>query len=201
MARESTVTRVHAAVVDLAVTRGPAALTMEGIAAAAGVGKQTLYRSWPSSSAVLFDALLALSPAPDPDADADHVEDQRASATDRTGTSARSRARDQLVHALVGAVEEIHREPHQSLLRRLAADIQTDVAIADEYRTRLFEPQSAQFRELAERAGARDADRVVDVLLGPVFQRWFLRLDPPSEVEITRSVEDALTLDRLRRPL
>ncbi|GAB3885912.1 hypothetical protein GCM10027612_22110 [Microbispora bryophytorum subsp. camponoti] len=40
---------------------GYAKLSIEGIAARAGVGKQTIYRWWPSKGAVLFDAFLMLS--------------------------------------------------------------------------------------------------------------------------------------------
>jgi len=41
----------------LLVERGYDHLTMEGIAATAGVGKQTVYRWWPSKGAVIAECL------------------------------------------------------------------------------------------------------------------------------------------------
>lgn len=46
------------ATADLLSERGYDALTMEGIAARAGVGKQTIYRWWPSKGAVVAECLL-----------------------------------------------------------------------------------------------------------------------------------------------
>src|SRR5688572_3560572 len=46
---------------DLLQEVGYAKLSIEGVAARAGVGKQTIYRWWPSKGAVLFDAFLMLS--------------------------------------------------------------------------------------------------------------------------------------------
>ena len=43
---------------DLLVEHGFAGVTIEGIAAKAGVAKQTIYRWWGSKSDVLFDALV-----------------------------------------------------------------------------------------------------------------------------------------------
>src|SRR6202020_2268387 len=43
---------------DLLVERGFAGVTIEGIAAKAGVAKQTIYRWWDSKSDILFDALV-----------------------------------------------------------------------------------------------------------------------------------------------
>ena len=42
----------------LLVERGFAGVTIEGIAAAAGVAKQTIYRWWTSKTGILLDALL-----------------------------------------------------------------------------------------------------------------------------------------------
>src|SRR6202451_1156755 len=43
---------------DLLVERGYAGVTIEGIAARAGVAKQTIYRWWPSKFEILMDTLL-----------------------------------------------------------------------------------------------------------------------------------------------
>jgi AcrR family transcriptional regulator len=43
---------------DLLKSKGYEGLSMEGIAARAGVGKQTVYRWWPSKAAVVADAAL-----------------------------------------------------------------------------------------------------------------------------------------------
>ena len=56
---------ILAAALDQVAEVGYARLSIEGIAAAAGVGKQTIYRWWPSKGAVLLDSLLALSEGQD----------------------------------------------------------------------------------------------------------------------------------------
>ena len=56
---------ILAAALDQVAEVGYAQLSIEGIAAAAGVGKQTIYRWWPSKGAVLLDSLLALSEGQD----------------------------------------------------------------------------------------------------------------------------------------
>ena len=57
------------AAVDLLAEEGYAGVTMEGVAAKAGVGKATVYRRWPSKSALVVDAVTACResgwPAPD----------------------------------------------------------------------------------------------------------------------------------------
>lgn len=45
----------------LVAEKGPHAVTVDDIAALAEVGKQTIYRWWPSKSAVIMDALIELT--------------------------------------------------------------------------------------------------------------------------------------------
>src|SRR5688500_17058279 len=64
--------RSHEAIVratqELLVERGYRQLTIEGVAARAGVGKQTIYRWWPSRAARVLEAYLAGSDAIPPPA-------------------------------------------------------------------------------------------------------------------------------------
>jgi AcrR family transcriptional regulator len=57
------------AAAELLGTDGGAPITVSAIAERAGVGKQTIYRWWPSKSAVLLDAMIhrarQVAPAPD----------------------------------------------------------------------------------------------------------------------------------------
>lgn len=149
-------------------------MTMEGIAAEAGVGKQTLYRSWPSVTAILFDALAQGEEAPP---------------TDEQGADS--------VEAVLGAaIEEISAEPQCSLLRVLAASIQTDETVAQEFRERLLAPQIAEIRDLVREAGAREPARVTEMLLAPIFYRWFMRLPQFQGQELTGHVRAVMALDR-----
>src|SRR3954454_16328192 len=49
---------ILAAAAELTAEVGYAGLTIEGIAARSGTGKQTVYRWWPSKADVLLDALM-----------------------------------------------------------------------------------------------------------------------------------------------
>ena len=67
---ESSHRAIVAATQELLVEVGYRELTIEGVAARAGVGKQTIYRWWPSRAALALEAYLGgsdtvLQPPPD----------------------------------------------------------------------------------------------------------------------------------------
>ncbi len=174
MARPATAARVYAAVLHLAENGGPNALTMEGVAAEAGVGKQTLYRTWPSIHALLFDALSAESTVSEP-----------------TGSDT------ELFEALKATGTELASEPRASLLRMLAAAIQSDDVIARQFHTALLRPQQQQFARVVAADGFDNPERATELLLAPLLFRWFLRLPPLTDAELADHLE---AVRRLHRP-
>lgn len=174
MARPTTAARVFAAVLHLADRGGPSALTMEGIASEAGVGKQTLYRTWPSIHALLFDALAAESAAAEPLV-----------------------SHPDLFEALKATSTELGSEPRASVLRMLAAAVQSDESIAHEFHTAMFQPQQQQFARLVAADGFANPEQATELLLAPLLFRWFLRLPLLSDGELADHIE---TVRRLERP-
>ncbi|OKK19354.1 TetR family transcriptional regulator [Streptomyces sp. CB00455] len=160
-------------------------LTVEAIAARAGVGKQTIYRWWPSKADVLLDASLALV-----DGAAQEV---RWAGFPDTGDLAAD-----LKHVLRATVDQFDDERYEAPLRALTAAGATDPALGARFTARLLEPQLALYEERlrsAQEAGQLAADTdlrlTVEMLVGPLTYRWLLRLAP-----LTHDFTDAL-VDRV----
>lgn len=146
-------------------------LTIEAIAVRAGVGKQTIYRWWPSKGAVVFDALLALQH------DADGV---RIPESGDLGADLALLLRE----TAAGLVDPRLEEPYRAVL----TEIQHDPVLAEELRERLLGPLLNATRDWIRRAQDRsqittatDPAVVVDVLYGPLFYRWLFRTGPLDE--------------------
>ncbi|MBT1185911.1 TetR/AcrR family transcriptional regulator [Streptomyces sp. CJ_13] len=160
-------------------------LTIEAIAARAGVGKQTIYRWWPSKAAVLLDASLALAGEAE-------TEGEWAGFPD-TGDLAAD-----LKLVLRATVDEFNDERYEAPARALTAAGATDPELGARFTERLLEPQLALYEDrlrTAREAGqlARDTDLrlTVEMLLGPLTYRWLLRTAP-----LTHAFTDAL-VDRV----
>lgn len=165
---------------DLLTERGFADLTIEGIAAAAGVAKQTIYRWWNSKTDILMDALLQdaaqhLTPA-------DHG-DLREDLRDHLGRLALF-----LTRSDPGAV-----------CRALIGQAQHDPAFATVFRTRFLSEQRERDRLPLDRAIARgqlapgtDVPADVDQLVGPVYYRVLVTGEPVGPPFTDRLVDQYL---------
>ncbi|MFI1358057.1 TetR/AcrR family transcriptional regulator [Streptomyces sp. NPDC020898] len=141
-------------------------LTIEGIAARAKVGKQTIYRWWPSKAAVLLDAFTAESEAGDFE-----------SFLPDTGDLAAD-----LKFSLRATVDEFNDPNFQAPYRALAVAAANDAAAAEQFTSRLLEPGNKVYisrLHSAQEAGdiAADADLRIaaELLLGSFSQRWLMR--------------------------
>jgi AcrR family transcriptional regulator len=162
---------------------GYAKLTIEGIAARAGVGKQTIYRWWPSKGAVLFDAFLALSEGDDGEAalpDTGDLEADLKLVLRATAAELRDPRYDEPMRALTAAMLE---DP------TLAAEWEQrlDGPVRELKRTRLRSAQAA-----GELPAALDLDVAVDLLWSPLTSRWLLRSGPLDDAFADAVVESAL---------
>ncbi len=162
---------------DLVAERGYPKVTIESIAARAGVGKQTIYRWWPSKGAVILDAYLALSEGEDgvelPD----------------TGD-----LEADLKTVMRATVAEFDDPAFEAPLRALNAQITDDPHLSTLYRERLADPlDDAKKTRLraAQHAGQLDSDAdldlVVEFLYAPLYQRWLQRSG-----ELTPGYADAI---------
>ncbi|MBQ0907032.1 TetR/AcrR family transcriptional regulator [Micromonospora sp. U21] len=176
---------ILAAAFDLVGEVGYAKLSIEGIAAAAGVGKQTIYRWWPSKGALLFDAFLALTTEGD---------DGRTGALPDTGDLAAD-----LKLVLRATVVELNDPRYDQPMRALHTEIVHDPALAADYAKRLDEPMRELKKDrlrAAQRAGQLaediDLDVAVDMLFGPVLNRWLQRTGPLNSEYADQVVDTAL---------
>jgi AcrR family transcriptional regulator len=151
---------------DLLAKVGFAAVTIEGIAARAGVAKQTIYRWWASKVDILFDAFI--------DDMAQHL----------TPADSGDLAEDLHTH-LRRVAEFLTESDSGAVFRALTGQAQHDPALAARFRADYLSQQRARDRLPLERAMARgdlpadtDLDAAVDELLGPVYYRVLVTGDP-----------------------
>ncbi|MBO8196572.1 TetR/AcrR family transcriptional regulator [Streptomyces oryzae] len=158
-------------------------LTIEAIAARAGVGKQTIYRWWPSKAAVLLDAFTEVV----------HDQDYESGLPD-TGD-----IEDDLKTVLRATADEFSDAAFEAPYRALAVAAAADPELADQFVARLREPGLEVYvRRL--RAGQEagqidpdlDLDLAVELLLSPFQQRWLNRSGPLSHEFTDRLVEMVL---------
>ncbi|MEV2237545.1 TetR/AcrR family transcriptional regulator [Micromonospora sp. NPDC049891] len=169
---------------DLLQEVGYAKLSIEGIAARAGVGKQTIYRWWPSKGTVIFDAFLMLS---------EGAAGEPPALPDTGDLSA------DLTAVLRATVDELNDPRYDQPMRALATEIAHDPELAAAYAERLDGPLKEAKRQRlrsAQRAGQLaedlDLDVAVEMIWGPVLNRWLHRTGPLTAEYTDRVVSTAL---------
>ncbi|WP_410569482.1 TetR/AcrR family transcriptional regulator [Amycolatopsis sp. cmx-4-61] len=157
---------ILAATLDLVGEAGYGALTIEGIAARSGVGKQTIYRWWPSKADVLLDALATKAdlqiPVPD------------------TGSF-----RADLADFLAGTFELGGKSPVADTLRALMAQAQIDPEFGNRFREEFLFRRREALGALVDRARERGElpagvlpGTVIDVVFGTLWYRLLATREP-----------------------
>ena len=174
--------RSHKAIItatqELLVERGYPKLTIEAVAARAGVGKQTIYRWWPSRASLVLEAYLAGSDAvslPPPDGGSTR-EDVRA----LIGWLAAVLAEPTGGRVIAGLVGDLQHDPE------LAKGFQQDVVPA---RRQAMLAALERGRERGEIRADADLELAVDALHGAVFYRLLLSGEP-LDAEFAERVTD-----------
>lgn len=174
--------RSHKAIItatqELLVERGYRALTIEAVAARAGVGKQTIYRWWLSRAALVLEAYLAGSNTvslPPPDSGSTRED----------------------VRAMIGWLAAVLAQPTGGrVVAGLVGDLQHDPVLAEGFRQNVVPARRQAMLAVLERGRERgeilpDADLAlaVDTLHGAVFYRLLLSGEP-LDAEFAERVAD-----------
>lgn len=175
---------IYDAALALVGEAGYTRTTIEGIAARAGVGKQTIYRWWPSKAAVLLEAFL-------------DVAEQAAQGEHELPDTGDLEKDLKLV--LRATVDELNSPVYDAPARALAAESVVDPALAAQFVEKLLEPQLQLYvRRLRAAQDAGQASPGIDprialeLLVGPLAHRWLLRTLPLTHAYADKVVEHAL---------
>ncbi|HWS45695.1 MAG TPA: TetR/AcrR family transcriptional regulator [Acidimicrobiia bacterium] len=145
----------------LAILRrdGYRGLTIDGVAAEAGVGRPTIYRRWPSKPALVVAALVHAARLAVPDID--------------TGSLRRD-----LIAVQRHQVELMNSPDNRRVTAGLVADLAADPDLAETYVSRYLAPRRAAVWQVLRRGVDRgelaadvDFAFAYDLLVGPLFMR------------------------------
>ena len=178
--------KAHRAILDSALAllaeHGYRGLSMEAVAARAGVGKTTIYRRWPSKEALVIEALAGVAP-PDVPEDTGSVEGD-------------------LIAFQRAQVARVVHTPVPQILPRLLGDSTTEPELRDAVMAEVVEPIRSALREILRRGLERgelrqdlDLEFGVDVIHGTSVYRLLLSGDVPHAASAM-----PLLLELLRGP-
>ncbi|MFC7819432.1 MULTISPECIES: TetR/AcrR family transcriptional regulator [unclassified Streptomyces] len=176
---------IYDAALELVAEAGYPRTTIEGIAARAGVGKQTIYRWWPSKADVLLEAFLDLG-----DRAAQEAGGQGVGIPD-TGDLAAD-----LKSVLRATVDELRDPKFEAPSRALAAEGVVNEKLGREFFTKLLEPSFQLYVDRLRSAQAAgdlrpevDPRIALELFVSPLAQRW-LQYTGPISYEYTDALVD-----------
>ncbi|MFD7403451.1 TetR/AcrR family transcriptional regulator [Streptomyces sp. NPDC059866] len=168
---------IYAAALELVGEVGYAKTTVEGVAARAGVGKQTIYRWWSSKADVLLEAFLDLAGQTAQDAG----QEPYATIPDTGDLAADLKA------VLRATVDELLDPRFEVPSRALAAEGLVNEELGREFVAKLLEPSLqlyVQRLRSAQKAGdvrpEVDPRIALELFVSPLAQRWLQHTGPIS---------------------
>ena len=162
---------------ELLVESGVHGLTVEGVAARAGVAKTTIYRRWRDKDelalAVVLDMVEQVVELPE-------LEDTRA----------------ELTAFVTAAVKVLGSTLMGRVMQGLVSDLATDPELAQAFRERVVSVRNAEVERLVERGIARselrpdtDPETAHELLIAPVYYRLLLTGRPLTRAFAKRNVD------------
>lgn len=136
-------------------------MSLEGIAARAGVGKATIYRRWSNKASVVMDAFLA------------------ATAKEIAFPNTRSARED--IRRQMRSVVKVLNGPRGRTIATLIGVVQSDNELAEAFRTRFVAVRRGEAKAVVQRGIANgefkpdmDLESVLDCLYGPLYFRLLI---------------------------
>jgi AcrR family transcriptional regulator len=159
---------IRAAILSLLADVGYGALTMDAVAAEAGVGKATIYRRWRTKEDLVADTIAEISRAEVTPADTGSLEgDLR-----------------EMLHTIVGAVNG----PTGAATQALLSTVPHNPALAAAFRDGPVGVWAHAFQEIFARAESRGELRagvtgsvVAEAITAPLVQRWLVNTQPVTD--------------------
>jgi AcrR family transcriptional regulator len=173
---------ILSAALDLFIEDGYQGMSIEHVAAQAGVGKATIYRRWPSKEALITDAVSSFS--------------EELTAPD-TGS-----VRKDLIGLVRQVGELASSSPSGRCFARMAGEMGSNPELAKVYKQKVIGHRRAIVAEVISRGIDRgelrkelDVELAVDMLVGPVLYRALMKKEQPTRIaRLAETLIDTLML-------